>query len=546
MSRFFPSDASEAFYLRLYAASVVALSAVSAASLVACKAECPPGSVQQQGICHVGSSAQSGASGSDTESSSLPSSAASTAGASAAGRPGTTPTQASPASNAGSSSDNTSNGASGAAGLGGGHAPVGQGQPATSIAGQGGTVNPTSQTSIGGQGGTMADAAGTEAKPSGPSGPCAGRAGENFCDGPVLYLCDSSETVTSSQACMSADLCQIGVSTGMCAMCSPGSFDCDGAMLTECDKTGRYAPAQQCASADLCNEASGACTPMKCTPNKTVCDSSGRLSTCNGDGSAFLSQMSCGQGLCDSSNMRCNMCVPGAKTCSGTSLMTCSQDGQRVDSEQCPAGGGQCTSASCRSGACTVTNTAIGTPCSSGGTVCDGSGKCVACLEGSKQDCTAQCGAGARTCSGGKWGDCIMNTACPADQDCRDSHGNGFHCLPTGGYLDSCTNCSFANGNLTCTCPKAGNGGTFTSTLKLTCSGDAITNCSGQLSCEDCFQQIVDQGTFNSSCKDCMYNYKSLTCSCLNKDKAYVSSTLTNLPCPAGIDNIDGVLTCSM
>ena len=389
---------------------------------------------------------------------------------------------------------------------------------------------------------------GVGANPPVASGPCAGRAGESVCNGAVLELCDSTGNTMSSQACISADLCQIGITTGACAMCSPGAFRCDGAMLMQCDGTGSYEPAQQCASADLCNEASGACTPMKCMPNTKACDSSGTLRTCNADGSAFLEQLPCGQGLCDSQNGRCNMCVPGAKTCSasGNALMTCSADGQRMDSNQCPASGNQCTSSSCRLGACSVEDNASGSPCSSGGTVCDGSGKCVECLDGAKQACTAQCGAGTRTCSGGKWGDCTMNTACPADQDCRDSKGNGYHCLPTGGYLDSCANCSFANGSLTCTCTTANNGGTFTSTLKVTCSGDAITNCSGQLSCEDCFQQIVDQGTFNSSCKDCNYNYKSLTCSCLNKDKMYVTSTLTRLPCPAGIDNIDGVLTCSM
>jgi hypothetical protein len=118
----------------------------------------------------------------------------------------------------------------------------------------------TSENSSTVQGGTIGlipDTAGTEA---GPSAACAGRAGANVCDGEVLDLCDSSENVTASQACMSADLCQIGVNAGVSALCGPVSFRCDGAMLMECDNTGRYAPAQQCASADLCNEAFGAST----------------------------------------------------------------------------------------------------------------------------------------------------------------------------------------------------------------------------------------------------------------------------------------------
>jgi hypothetical protein len=80
--------------------------------------------------------------------------------------------------------------------------------------------------------------------------------------------------------------------------------------------------------------------------------------------------------------------------------------------------------------------------------------------------------------------------------------------------------------------------------INVTC--DAPASCSGQLSCIDCFEQLKQQGSFDTTCTGCVYNYKSLVCDCLKKDKTTVRAEyyFDNGPCPSGLSNDDGRLTC--
>ncbi len=223
--------------------------------------------------------------------------------------------------------------------------------------------------------------------PAAPSGPCAGRTGP-VCEGSMLYVCDGSAEAPAGESCMSEALCQIGLAAGVCAECAPDTFRCDGATLAKCSSEGRFMPQDTCASEALCNTAAGACTELVCMPNAKSCMGDGTLQTCNADGSDFAGSDVCGMGLCDRANGRCNACVPGSKTCSGSSLSTCSADGQQMNAMPCAASN-DCETPTCRGGTCATEKKARGTRCTSdGGKVCDGNGKCVQCT--ATADCTTR------------------------------------------------------------------------------------------------------------------------------------------------------------
>jgi Putative metal-binding motif len=166
------------------------------------------------------------------------------------------------------------------------------------------------------------------------------------------------------------------------------------------------------------------------------------------------------------------------------------------------------------------------------------------------------CKPGMRTCSDGEWGQCVGGEAqdevfcdgqdndcdmktdeCPARQTCKMDK-----CLASGSYIDSCSDCSMSGNSLRCGACEDPMGRTHASSIDLTC--DSVLNCSGQLSCKDCFELLKDQGSFDDSCDPCSYNNKSLTCTCKKRDGTTVESTTRDLPCPAGIHNIDGMLVC--
>jgi hypothetical protein len=229
-----------------------------------------------------------------------------------------------------------------------------------------------------------------------PSGPCASQPGGTVCEGAQLHHCDAKGGVSTSETCMSEALCEIGAPHGACAVCAPQTFQCEGTQLQECNDSGQYALKATCDTAALCMETAGACTPMLCSPNSKQCGGDGTLRICNADGSAFEQEAPCGVGLCDGTNGRCNVCRPGAKRCSGASVLTCSSDGQNETMMACTPRD-TCWSAACTgSGNCQQTPAPANTKCATG--VCDGLGSCVGCLTNANCSANQVCDPGSRSC----------------------------------------------------------------------------------------------------------------------------------------------------
>ena len=249
------------------------------------------------------------------------------------------------------------------------------------------------------------------------SDPCAGHASEVVCEQTTMRHCDSSGGSSSQETCTSSQLCQVGLKSGACAVCNPGTFRCTDVKLDRCTDDGQYENVDSCPSAALCNESAGMCTDMVCNPNAKSCSSDGTLKTCNGDGSAFVgSGEACGRDMCDARNGRCNRCTPGAKSCRGTSVATCSADGQAESEEMCSPRS-ECWTASCSGNACRESPTPASTRCE-GSHYCDGSGACVDCTNDS------HCSAMDDACNDGT---CVDGTcrriARDRGQTCRSGSG---------------------------------------------------------------------------------------------------------------------------
>lgn len=231
--------------------------------------------------------------------------------------------------------------------------------------------------------GGASGSAGSDAS-SAASNPCRGRTGGTLCDKSVLLHCDASGKPAERETCSDEMSCQLGLSTGKCSKCNPGSFKCTGAQLESCNSTGQYVMGETCSSAALCNATAGACTTDICAPNTMSCAADGTLQTCNADGSAIIGSKPCGANKCDAQNKRCIACVASSKACDGDSVVTCAADGLSMELTACNAGGAECMAATCVGDACAMSPMPAKTKCAAG--ICDGSGECVGCL--TDPDCT--------------------------------------------------------------------------------------------------------------------------------------------------------------
>ena len=110
---------------------------------------------------------------------------------------------------------------------------------------------------------------------------------------------------------------------------------------------------------------------------------------------------------------------------------------------------------------------------------------------------------------------------------------------PSGSYSGTCTGCSLSNDcEYSCSCANDDNAST-TSSVELPCDA-GLANCNGLLNCED-----VPGGPYLASCRGCAVNGGGceLDCTCPAGGFAPMASSLP-LPCPAGIANCGGLLTC--
>ena len=434
----------------------VTLVVLAAALGLSCsKVDCPAGSVEQSGHCmELNSIDTAGTGGTDG--------AAATAAVSGA------------AANSGAgplSGNGALGGASGDGSLGSGNAGSGPMAGSSSMSMSGGAFTPEPCTEAGAQRCSMTGVGKREMCTNGnwmPGQPCGagetcleeagvvkcvlvaelcrGNAGQTVCDAQgSLVVCNADESIGSMMACQSAKHCQAGIASKTCAMCIPmQDHRCTGAALEQCAPDGMsFVNAMTCETVGLCNAMLGKCTDAVCEPGQKSCDGS-KLVTCNENGTAVMGMETCANGMCDAKGGDCNMCEPGTKKCDGDMVATCDATGQSFEPTACP-----------------------------NGQKCVGLGQCVQCA--GNEDCTD-------LTQGCKVGVCMKNMCMAGNAP------NNMECMAAGNKPGKC-----ASG--TCNCApqcdgkECGDNG---------CSGQCGT-CSGGKKCSSA-QQCVDCLT-NSDCK---------------------------------------------
>ena len=147
---------------------------------------------------------------------------------------------------------------------------------------------------------------------------------------------------------------------------------------------------ETCASAGLCNSEAGACSEQVCVPSTTTCSARDVLLVCNMEGTDFLSEESCDEGLCDAQQGKCNTCVPSSAYCDGDTAVRCSEDGTREDHQSCTVRDGTCSTLTYLEGQCVEGLKPSGARCLTG--VCRNDGTCVECVPDER------CASQQRTC----------------------------------------------------------------------------------------------------------------------------------------------------
>jgi hypothetical protein len=202
-----------------------------------------------------------------------------------------------------------------------------------------------------------------------------------------------------------------------------------------------------CTSGNVCME--GACRPMPCAADKEC----GETTDCEAH--------ACKAGTCEVTFTPAGPLPDGKQTAGDCVVLRCDGHGKLetvADPSDVPADDGKpCTDEVCGPSGPAHPFSAPEHPCSTAGGsgVCDGAGKCVACV--SNADCTAgdtpRCDSNTHTCiacdNGAQDGDelgvdcggacplkCVLE-ACAADAECKSGHCSNGQCrLPNG---DTCT-----------------------------------------------------------------------------------------------------------
>ncbi len=165
--------------------------------------------------------------------------------------------------------------------------------------------------------------------------------------------------------------------------------------------TGGATTCMACASAENCPTPSGDCSAAACVDGccsgtplalDTKCSTPGGGAHCNGKGQCVACVVAeecpmpstlCQAATC-SDGVRSTTNNPASTTCSDSGGQVCNSEGACVACQQatdCPATNTACATRACVGGACTPTDATSGFTCNdSGGSVCDGAGKCVACV----------------------------------------------------------------------------------------------------------------------------------------------------------------------
>lgn len=234
-------------------------------------------------------------------------------------------------------------------------------------------------------------------------------------------------------SCSQTEVCD---GRGFCGVCSAGQpcntnptacragFTSCGAGGTSCDDGSNVPPGVSCGANQVCT-GSGACvactTGQSCTTNSARCR---------------LGQVSCATGapVCaDSSPKPAGSPCGTNQVCDGAGACAACTSGQACNTNPLPCRTGV-TSCTSGSSACVDSgNKSAGVSCGTN-RVCDGAGSCVACTSG--QSCATnpgRCFAGTTSCSSGSTS-CVDGTPLASGTTC----GTGLVCNGTG----SCVACS--------------------------------------------------------------------------------------------------------
>jgi hypothetical protein len=388
-------------------------------------------------------------------------------------------------------------------------------------------------------------------------------------DGAQLQQCNATGTGwTLIQTCGSAALCD--EQNHECDDCGSGDYNCNAGTLRSCNASGKWASTggtncsgatlrtcggaggntvntETCDSAALCNDAVGADRCDECNASGYSC-SAGALRSCNVStgqwvsegarncfpppsgtmlytcsGSTLTGPTTCT--ICDDTNNQCDVCVPGAYSCSAGTLRRCNSTGQGYDpgiacegttlrscsgstlsSSECPVGMPTCNSAQtacvsgCTNGAtrCSVNTlqtcvaqewVSAGSPCANG---CFGgagpNAYCGECSSGTQcEDSQPQ------TCSMGQW--ISMGTACSgATPVCVAASGTCVACTATN--PGSCTGATPAcrTSDQTCVACTATDPGSCTGSTPV-CLNNACVACTA-----------TDPGSCTGSTPVCLNN----------------------------------------
>ena len=109
--------------------------------------------------------------------------------------------------------------------------------------------------------------------------------------------------------------------------------------------------------------------------------------------------------------------------------------------------------------------------------------------------------------------------------------------LPQGSYIRSCYKCNINNNQLNCLCRKR-DGSYVNTTYDLRNACDNITNYNGQLKCKT-------KDSYKKTCKNCNINNNQLNCSCRKRDGVYVNTTYDLKNTCDNITNCNGELKCN-
>jgi Cys-rich repeat protein len=417
-------------------------------------------------------------------------------------------------------------------------------------------------------------------------------------DGAQLQQCNATGTGwTLIQTCGSAALCD--EQNHECDDCTSGDYNCNAGTLRSCNASGHWASTggtncsgttlrtcggpgrntvntETCASAGLCNETEDRCD--QCNVSGYSC-SAGALRSCDVttgqwvpegtrncfpppsgntlytcSGSTLTGPTTCT--ICDDTDNQCDVCSPGAYSCSAGTLRRCNSTGQGYDpgiacegttlrscsgstlsTSQCPAMMPTCNSAqtACVSGCtngttrCSVNTlqTCVGqewvsdsSPCANG---CFGgagpNAYCGVCSSGT------QCmGSQPQTCSMGQWTN--MGTACSgANPVCVGSTGTCVAC--TAMNSGSCTAMQVCLSNECVECATSAD-----------CTGEVCRT--SDHTCVACTPTDVTacptnaKVCSNNTCVECTSNANCTGEVCRTSDNTCVACTPTDVTaCPA-------------